>query len=213
MVYEKTRYKPIIFYIVGWGIVIFSFILIDFQFYFINLFKDFLNFEVLIHIIAPLESLILAFTLSYKMRIQEEKRIQSERLLIHQNKLAAMGEMISNIAHQWRQPLTHLSYIFMNINTAFKHQKLNESYLNAKTKEATHQLEYMSHTIDDFRNFYSPQKDKIHFSIKDEIKKSITIISSTLEAQNISTEIFGENFFIDGYNNEFSQVVDRKSVV
>ena len=207
IVYNKTKLKPIIFYIVAWSIVIFTFIFIDFQYFVVNLFTTDVEFETIIHIIAPIESLILAFALSYKIKILQEQKIQNERLLIHQNKLASMGEMISNIAHQWRQPLTHLGYIFMNVNTAFKHQKLDDKYLDKKTKEANIQLEYMSNTIDDFRNFYMPQKNKSDFQVKVEILKAISIISSTLESNNITLKIAGDDFNLNGYESEFSQVI------
>ena len=207
IVYNKTKHKPIIFYIIGWSIVICTFIFIDFQFDFYEFFKHSIDLGVFIHIVAPMESLILAFALSYKVKLIEEKRIENERMLIHQNKLAAMGEMISNIAHQWRQPLTHLSYIFMNINSAFKHQKLDQNYIDDKTQEATSQLEYMSNTIDDFKNFYSPTKEKTSFSIKKAISSSYTIISSVLEDNKIMFEIEGEDYIIKGYESEFSQVI------
>jgi signal transduction histidine kinase len=207
VVYKKTKSKPILFYIVGWSIVILSFIFIDFQFFFAEILGTDIPLDILIHIIAPLESLILAFTLSYKMKLLEEEKLQAERITIHQNKLASMGEMISNIAHQWRQPLTHLSYIIMNINTAHKHKKLDDIYLKNKSDEATDQLEYMSQTIDDFRNFYSPQKEKTQFSTKQEIQKAINIVSSSLKAKNITIEVLGSDINYHGYSTEFSQVI------
>ena len=207
IIYNKTKLKPILFYIVAWSIIIFGFIFVDFQFYFFEIFDHSIDLDVFIHLIAPIESLILAFALSYKVKLIEEKRLQNERLLIHQNKLAAMGEMISNIAHQWRQPLTHLSYIFMNINSASKHQKLDQTYIDKKTKEATNQLEYMSNTIDDFKSFYSPKKTKKQFFIKHAINNSLNIISSVLKENNITIDIQGDDYKIDGYESEFSQII------
>ena len=206
-VYTITKLKPILFYIAGWSIIIFSFVFIDFQFFFADIFKTEIPFDIFIHIIAPMESLILAFALSYKIKILEEQNIEKERLLIHQNKLVAMGEMISNIAHQWRQPLSHLSYLFMNINTAFKHEKLDSKYLENKTNEANIQLSYMSNTIDDFKDFYSPQKEKKVFSIKEEIIRTNNIVSSTLKASQIELITTGEDFSVHGYESEFSQVL------
>ncbi len=207
IIYNKTKSKPILFYIGGWSLVIFTFVFIDAQFYFSDVVQFNILFDVVVHVIAPLESLILAFSLSYKMKLLEEEKLEFERKMVHQNKLAAMGEMISNIAHQWRQPLTHLSYIMMNINTAFKQDKLSEKYLDKKTNQATDQLEYMSNTIDDFKNFYMPKTHKEEFSIKSSIENTLTIISSTLETNKINLEINGEDFNINGYKSEFSQVL------
>ncbi len=66
--------------------------------------------------------------------------------------------MISNIAHQWRQPLSELSSIFMNVKFMYELGKLDDKIMEQKSKEAETVLEYMSHTIDDFRNFFMPKK-------------------------------------------------------
>ncbi len=207
IIYSQTKFKPILFYILGWSIIIVSFILIDFQFFITNLLSSFVELNIFIHIVTPLESLILAFALSYKVKLLEEKNLEKERLLIQQNKLAAMGEMISNIAHQWRQPLTHLSYILMNINSAFKHNKLDEAYLLNKTNAATNQLKYMSNTIDDFRNFYLPKTSKTEFSVKKAIDNALTIVHTSLKENSIPLKITGEDFKINNYESEFSQVI------
>lgn len=208
IVYNKTKFKPILFYILGWSIMIISFIFMELESMFISSKLPYIDPINIIYIAVPLESLILAFALSYKLKLLENSNIEKEKILLHQNKLASIGEMINNIAHQWRQPLTHLSYIFMNINTAFKHDKLSAKYLETKNDEATLQLEYMSKTIDDFKDFYTSSKDKVAFNIFKATKKSILIASATLESQKIKLELSGDKeATLHGYESEYSQVM------
>ena len=68
-------------------------------------------------------------------------------MLIQQSKMADMGDMLSMIAHQWRQPLNQLSYVLMNIDSAHEHKELTSKYLDTKIKEGNSLLEFMSQTI------------------------------------------------------------------
>jgi signal transduction histidine kinase len=209
VVYTRTKSKPIIFYLIGWSVIISSMLISEFELYLrvIGDFDSYIELEDLIHITSPFESIILAFALSYKMKILEEKREKNRRMLIQQNKLSAMGEMIANIAHQWRQPLTHLNYIIMNINTAYKYDKLSKEYMQTKSKEAEAQLQYMSNTIDDFRNFYSPQQDKERFDIKESIQSAIIITGAALKDAKIEIDTDLQSAYIVGYKRELAQVV------
>lgn len=193
IVYNKG-YKPALFYLLAWGCVIFSFLFIEFQFYFSD--SQLLVKPIyVLHIISPLESLILAFALSYKMKILEEEKQQQQEFLTHQSKLASMGEMIGNIAHQWRQPLTHLSYIMMNLKTAFEKDKLSNEYFQKKSNEAKDQLEFMSHTIDDFRNFFKMSKQKENFSLNRAIDEVINLLSASLNSYRIEVDFCCEKEF------------------
>ena len=98
-------------------------------------------------------------------RVQEEiqKNREQEQLLIQKSKFIALGEMISNIAHQWRQPLSQLSALLMTLKLKYNRDMLDKSSMEIKCVEAENIVEYMSHTIDDFRNFFMPNKDKKRF--------------------------------------------------
>jgi len=208
VVYSKTKFKPVLFYLAGWSIIIFAFIITDMQMLLPNYKFAYMDLEIFLHITTPLESIILAFALSYKLKLLETSNIEKEKLLVHQSKLASMGEMINNIAHQWRQPLTHLSYIVMNINSAFKHEKLDAAYLDKKSTEATTQLEYMSKTIDDFKNFYAPKKEKEFFNLYEATQSSINITRATLDSNKVAIEVSGnKESRVNGYDNEYSQVI------
>ena len=206
LVYNQG-YKPALFYLIAWSIVIFSFLFIESQFYFTTS-ELLIKPNYIVHIITPLESLILAFALSYKMKILEEEKLQQQEFLTHQSKLASMGEMIGNIAHQWRQPLTHLSYIMMNLKTAFEKDKLTSEYFNRKSIEAKNQLEFMSHTINDFRGFFKVSKEKELFSLKIAIDEVINLLSASLNSYEIEVKFtYEKDIEIMSLRGELLQVL------
>ncbi|NVJ54551.1 MAG: sensor histidine kinase [Campylobacteraceae bacterium] len=161
-----------------------------------------------IHFAAPLESLIFTLALAFTLRKIEKEKNENEKLLIHKEKLASMGEMINNIAHQWRQPLTHLSFINMNLQMASYDNKLSKEYLDEKIEESNTQLEFMSNTIDSFRDFYKPQKGKENFYLSKAVKQAVDIMSELLKKENIELELdIKKDKKIYAYENEYSQVV------
>lgn len=147
---------------------------------------------------------------SLKERVAQEVSAQreKEKMLIQQSKMAAMGDMISMIAHQWRQPLNQLSYVMMNIDGAYDERTLSRSYLDTKLKEGENLLEYMSHTIDDFRDFFKPDKEKEELSLCDLVESAIGLIEKGLDQHHITLErqyTCDTNLLL--YKNEMIQVV------
>lgn len=137
------------------------------------------------------------------------KRIDSQYLLMQQSKLATMGEMIGHIAHQWRQPLGQLGGIFLNIESAHGFGQLDEKYLSEKLDSCNELITYMSDTIEDFRHFFTPVKDKELFNICDYIRNAINLIMASLTYNHISIKFknCSEDFVVLGYPSEFSQVI------
>ncbi|AXH13476.1 sensor histidine kinase [Halarcobacter bivalviorum] len=143
-------------------------------------------------------------------KIQKEinQRLQQEQILIQQSKLAAMGEMIGNIAHQWRQPLAQISAIHMNMKVTYDFEKFTKEYLDTKIKEANKLTSYMSQTIDDFQNFFKPQGEKELFSIEKACREAYFIVESSLKYHGIDLSFdVKEDSEVLGYKNEFSQVI------
>jgi signal transduction histidine kinase len=188
---EKKNKAYYLFYI-SWNLIIVTAIL-----NYLNLTdlvcKDF----PFLHIAFSIEAILLSLALTYKIKLLQEEKDKQQSLLLQQSRLASMGEMIASIAHQWRQPLTHLSYLFMNI----KKNSHSSDVVELKIKEANEQLKYMSKTIDDFRNFYNPSKSKEEFDIKKACQNASKIANISLNI--IEIELF--SFF--GNQNEFEQVV------
>ncbi len=138
--------------------------------------------------------------------IEEGKR--KDKAMLQQSKLARMGSMISMIAHQWRQPLTELSGILMELETATRFKKVNEKHILRSIERSDNMIEFMSNTIDDFRNFYKPDKIKEDFSLVDSCKKALNLISATLSENQIKLEFdVRRDSKIHGYPTEFSQVI------
>ncbi|MDY3199704.1 MAG: transporter substrate-binding domain-containing protein [Arcobacter sp.] len=143
-------------------------------------------------------------------RIKEEinKRKKQEQLLIQQSKLAEMGEMISMIAHQWRQPLSALGTIIQNIHLRYSLDKLDKEYLENQRILSNALTDKMSKTIDDFRNFFKPSKEKHYFSIKDVINQTIFLIDDSFKSHSIKIETkILDDVKIYGFENELSQVL------
>ena len=147
-------------------------------------------------------------TLEKRVAKEVAKAKQKDEMLMRKSKFIALGEMISNIAHQWRQPISELSAIFMNLKMKHDLGLLTHETMQNKSKEAESLLEYMSNTIDDFRNFFKPDKRKKEFNVKRSIEAVFNIISSSIEneAIDIQKEI-DEKITLYGYENEFEQVL------
>ncbi|MBF0566793.1 MAG: HAMP domain-containing histidine kinase [Nitrospirae bacterium] len=128
-------------------------------------------------------------TLELKVKEEIEKSRQREQLLVQQSKLAAMGEMLGSIAHQWRQPLSAISVLFHDLKNAYEYGELDKKYLNNSVKKAMQQIEFMSHTIDDFRNYFKPAIEKVPYELKPTIKNMLSIISPQLVNNAISLKV------------------------
>ncbi len=146
--------------------------------------------------------------LEYKIQNEIDKRLEQEQILIQQSKLAAMGEMIGNIAHQWRQPLSQISAIHMNMLATYEFNEFTEEYLNEKIDEADMLTSYMTQTISDFQNFFNPEEEKQLFSVKEACNKACFIVKSALNYHNIELTLnVLDDEKVNGYQNEYSQVI------
>ena len=146
--------------------------------------------------------------LEFKIQEEIDKRVEQEQLLIQQSKLAAMGEMIGNIAHQWRQPLAQISAIHMNMRVTYDFDKFTKEYLKEKIKEANTLTSYMSQTITDFQNFFKPQGEKEEFSVQKACEDAYSILESSLKYHNVEVNFnIKEDTIINGHKNEYSQVI------
>jgi len=144
-------------------------------------------------------------------RVQEEvqKSRQKDFIMMHQSRLAAMGEMIGNIAHQWKQPLNALIFLLYNIKEHFDSNELTGENLDAFVENGDKLIRKMSATVDDFRNFFKPNKKKTKFSINRIIKESLLLIDASFRFNNISVTLNEEKDRISiwGFANEYSQVI------
>ena len=147
-------------------------------------------------------------TLRSKVAKALEESKQKDKALLQQSRLAQMGEMLSLIAHQWRQPLSEVSAIFMELESASKFGKASREMIAYSAQEADKLLCYMSRTIDDFRHFFKPSKDKEHFCIHDACQEALSLSSALLKNAHIDLHVKVESHTnVEGYPNEYAQVV------
>ena len=145
-----------------------------------------------------------------EQRVQEEvaKNREKDHLLIQQSRLAAMGEMVHNIAHQWRQPINALSLILANLKDAYTFGELTEEEMEHQVGVGNRLIQRMSTTIDDFRNFFKPNKEKKAFPLQMAVDEVRSILGSSLSNHNISLEEELEaGVAVYGYPNELFQVL------
>jgi len=144
-------------------------------------------------------------------RIEEEirKNREKDELMFHQSRFASMGEMIGNIAHQWRQPLMELSSLFINVEAQMKLTgKISGNEVLEAIQKSNEITKYMSSTINDFQNFFSKDKEKVCFHMSDQLNTTINIISSGIKKNKIDVDIVvKKNPEICGYKNEYAQVL------
>ena len=144
-------------------------------------------------------------------RVKEEvaKNREKDKLMFQQAKLASLGEMLGNIAHQWRQPLMEINSLFLPIEgKIFLDMPLDKEEILETINKLNHITKYMSNTIDDFRDFFATDKEKIRFQLLEQINSTINIISGGLKTHNIKLDIIiQKNPEMIGYKNDYSQVL------
>ena len=134
-------------------------------------------------------------------------RRSREKALLQQSKLASMGEMIGAIAHQWRQPLNELSIRIQKLKYNYVKEEIDQEFISAFIEKNKKTIEFMSTTIDDFRNFFRIDKEKKEFLIKVAIEEVINIQSAQLKDHHIEVILEGEDFVFNGFKTEFQQVI------
>ena len=139
----------------------------------------------------------------------EKDKVEQQMFIIQQSRMASMGEMIGNISHQWRQPLNALGLTLQKISLYQSHGVLDSEKLKVSIDKSMNLINSMSSTINDFRDFFNPNKEKSDFSILDAVDKAYRIVESSFEHSSIEyrLEADDDNLSIKGYENEFSQVM------
>jgi PAS domain S-box-containing protein len=133
---------------------------------------------------------------------------EKDRMLIQQGRQAAMGEMIGNIAHQWRQPLNTLGLIVQELQMTYGRDESYKESLGINCHKAMSLINHMSKTIDDFSNYFKPTKEKTLFNVSNAISETVALIEPSLKNQNIKVDLRSkDDTTILGYANEYPQVL------
>ena len=145
--------------------------------------------------------------LEIRIKKEVEDNLKKDRLLSQQQKMVSMGQMIENIAHQWRQPLSLITTNASAIKLKKQINDLDDDFLNNSLNSILNTSKYLSNTIDDFRYFFKPQKEKSDFYLEKCCSKTIDLINSNFLSHNIKIIYKIENIKVFGYETELIQVL------
>ena len=145
----------------------------------------------------------------YRKEISQyiDENSKQQNLLLYQSKMASMGEMIGNIAHQWRQPLSTITATASGIRLQNELNMLDKESLDDGLKGISNSAMYLSHTIDDFRNFFKKDDEKTKFFVKDLLERTISLISSKFNDNEIYILKTIENIELYNHQNQLIQVI------
>ncbi len=179
-----------------------------------------ITIEALSHLIAQTTDDFKELNNKLEDRVKEqlENNKEKDKILLSQSRLAQMGEMISMIAHQWRQPLTAISSTIINIEMKIEtgkfdldnkdDRRLFLEFLNTKHNKISNYVEILSTTVDDFRTFFKPNKEKKLVSITQPINSALSIIELSCNSIGIDIKL---NYQIENkillHPNEVMQVI------
>ncbi|MEA3498817.1 MAG: HAMP domain-containing sensor histidine kinase, partial [Campylobacterota bacterium] len=145
--------------------------------------------------------------LQQKVKLEVQKNNEKEQMLFQQSKMAAMGEMIGNIAHQWRQPISIISMWANNIVADIDMEDIKNENLRRYANNINEQTNHLSKTIDDFRNFFTPNKEKTTFTLKSSIDKTMNLLSASFKTHSIEVIKDVEDITITALENELTQAI------
>ena len=223
----KRKFYPARFYLIGWGAFLLGSVLFA-----MNKFAWIEGYAFLAYsqqLGSALEMVFLSWALADLQKQSENEYLEklnglnsllqekvdehlvmlrkNDNVLIEQSRFAAMGEMIEHIAHQWRQPLNVLALINQNFYFKIKLDTVAKDDAIQAHDKINEQLQYMSQTIDDFRNFSNPSKEKGLFCVEDVIQSTINLSDGSLKEAKIKTHLFSDKeHYVFGISQELTQV-------
>jgi len=208
----RHYFRPARFYVLGWSSFLLGTVVIALNKY--GLFSGYFFFNHAQQLGSALEMIFLSWaladrikliqdeyvgklnslnvTLRNKVAVSLEKEREKDRMLLKQSRLAAMGEMIEQIAHQWRQPLNTMALIMQDLYFKLQLKTFTEKDFDRANELINENLQYMSKTIDDFRNFHQPDKDMEMAPIETTIAMAITLNEASLKYSHITCTLHSE---------------------
>jgi len=161
---------------------------------------------VAFHDITELET----YRQGLESRVAEEvaKQREQEYMLIQQSKMAAMGEMLGAIAHNWRQPLNVVALIAQDLLDAYKAGEMDEPYMERSVETLMKHVRFMSQTINDFRTFFQPETEENIFELEECVRKTFDLLDAQLADHSIQFQCdCGKELMIRGTRNQFQQAL------
>ena len=153
-----------------------------------------------------IEFIAIKLDITKEIEAQNSLREQ-EQIMMHQSKMASMGEMLTNIAHQWRQPLSMISTTATGVSVQKNYNILTDEILLKSMDDINESVQFLSNTIEDFRDYFKPNKDKVKFDIESTIDKSLKLIEFDFKYINLEVVKNIEKIELYGLPRELIQVV------
>ena len=148
---------------------------------------------------------VCALAIANARNFKKTKEIEAQ--LAQHSKLAAMGEMMGSIAHQWRQPLNELNINIEMLEEFYEYGAIDEKFISEFVSKNTNTIRFLSKTITDFSDFFRVNKQKLHFNIKQKIENTLDIVATQLKNNHISLSLKCDDIEAYGLPGEFQQVI------
>ena len=171
------------------------------------------NLGAIEYITKPIHDILLNSKLKVYIDIFEKRKLDVEQIaakdkvLIHQSKMATMGEMIGVIAHQLKQPLNILSLYCNDVTDSYKYNEIDDKFIEDFSKNTKEQIKFLSETIDGFKDFFNPNKQKRVFEISHSIQTSLKLMGNQFEVNKIKLNLEIQNEKVYGIETELDQVI------
>jgi signal transduction histidine kinase len=150
----------------------------------------------------------------YKVHLEQlvedeiKKREEKEKMLLQQSKLAAMGEMMDAVAHQWKQPINIINMEVDMMGYDFEDGLINQGYINQFQDKISSQVKHMTSTLNEFRSFFRPNKEVAIFNVKEMVDKVLLLIKDEFVKNQIEIIVDDRlNFTLNGIENEFKHLI------
>ena len=193
--------------IYSWVWTIVSFVGLLLPLVYLNIIETDIPSDYIFQFLILFEVLCFSFILAYKIKTIRKEQSEQQVLLVEQSKLASMGEMISTIAHQWRQPLSEINGVVLNMDIDYRKDKLSRDKFDKHLNDIEGITSYLSKTIHDFMNLFSHKKELEEFYLLDTIISSKRLASMFIKEEITFADNQNTNIKMVGYQSELIQAL------
>jgi len=146
--------------------------------------------------------------LEHKVEEEIKKREEKEKMLLQQSKLAAMGEMMDAVAHQWKQPINIINMQVDMMGYDYEDKLIDQKYVDEFQQKVSSQVKHMTSTLNEFRSFFRPNKEESEFDIKAMVDKVLLLVKDEFIKNKITINVNNTNSFsLQGIENEFKHLI------
>ncbi|RXI29661.1 histidine kinase [Arcobacter aquimarinus] len=169
---------------------------------------DIFIYTIIFIILLTLLIIFWNYQLRKRIEIEIKKNNEQQNIMFQQNKQAELGNLIGNISHQWRDSLTKIGYINLNLRARLlQNKEIPKEFMDKSTLEIEKSLDFMSETMQNFLDYYKPSSNIYKFEVYDSIISALSIIDTKIKNSNLHIEFLGDfDVKIKGIRNEWMQV-------